>query len=154
MASLGPILVMDTSIVLELLNVPKHNEHHKQVARDFERYVGRKATFVLPMAAIAEVGNHIADLPNGDDRRRAARRFVTAIREAIDGEAPWQPARFPDARDILDWLDGFPDGASRGEGFSDQSIIQEWHRQCLLHPLSHVKVWAQDQKLVGYDREP
>lgn len=154
MTDLPPIVVMDTCILLELLDVPKHNERHSDITEEFQRLEDIGADLILPMAAIIEAGNHIADLPNGHDRRVAAKRYVTAVREAIQGQAPWQTTQFPDNQAVLAWLDHFPDHASSGAGFSDASIIQEWERLRQKCPLSRIYIWSNDGKFASYDTDP
>jgi predicted nucleic acid-binding protein len=154
MTDLPPIVIMDTCILLELLNVPKHNEHHSEITEEFERLEDIGADLILPMAAIIETGNHIADLPHGHDRRTAATRYVAAVREAIQGDAPWQTTQFPDNQAVLAWLDQFPDHASNKAGFSDASIIQEWERLRGKCPMSRVYIWSNDGKFISYDTHP
>ena len=104
------------------------------------------------MAAIVEVGNHIAHLSNGAQRRAAAERFVKEVRSALADEAPWKPINFPSNQEVLGWLDAFPESATRGIGMGDLSIQQEWKSCCDRFSLSRVWVWALDGHLAGLDR--
>ncbi|MDF5733562.1 MAG: hypothetical protein PUP92_37695 [Rhizonema sp. PD38] len=61
---MSSICLIDTSIFLELLNVPNYNQHRASVLEDFQTYAQAGCTFLLPMATILETGNHIAQ--NGD----------------------------------------------------------------------------------------
>lgn len=70
---MSSICLIDTSIFLNLLNVPNCNELNQEVIEDFETFVETGCTFLLPMVTIVETGNHIAQNGNGDIRRSAAK---------------------------------------------------------------------------------
>ena len=130
-----PIIIVDTSVLLNVLNVPGFNQHRDAVLSRFRELVEARANLLLPMGAVFETGNHIAHLPDGQQRR-------------------WVPFQFPDARQPADWLEGFPEYAMRGIGMVDLSIIKAWERTCAQHPAHRVEIWALDQHLTGYDRIP
>lgn len=68
------VAFVDTSVVLNLLNVPGRNENHSQVQREFSDY--RNTTImVLPVTVVIETGNHSAHVPNDHERREAAKAF-------------------------------------------------------------------------------
>jgi len=46
-------------------------------------------SLLLPVAAIIETGNHIAQVADGRQRRGVAGRFVEQVKMALNGEAPW-----------------------------------------------------------------
>ncbi len=104
------------------------------------------------MAAIVEVGNHIAQLGNGALRRAAAERFIAEVRKALADEAPWKPINFPSNQEVLSWLDAFPDAAMQGLGMGDLSIKKEWEDLCAKYRMSRVRVWTLDDDLAGLDR--
>ena len=121
---MSSVVIVDTSVLLNVLDVPSFNQDREEILAEFRRLVDTDASFLLPLATIFETGNHIADLSNGGHRRRYAEVFRDRIREALKGEAPWVPIRFPDERQLGRWLDDFPDFAMRGPGLSDLSIIK------------------------------
>ena len=160
---MSAICLIDTSIFLNLLQVPGRCQDKKQVFEDFKQYIGNGCTFILPMATIIETGNHIAQNGDGNLRRQTAQRFCTAVREAFNGEAPYRPSDFPQSSDILQWLDEFPAHAGRnksatrtGEGtsFGDLSIIKEYERSLALFSMSEVFIWSLDSDLAAYHHQP
>ena len=151
---MSDIIIVDTSVLLNVLDVPAFNQHRTEVFARFEALADADASFLLPMAAIFETGNHIADLPNGGQRRRYAEMFRNRMREALEGEAPWVPIRFPDSQQLKGWLDSFPDYAMRGPDMSDLSIIKAWEAECERHQSRRVRIWTLDRDLQGYDRKP
>lgn len=149
---MSSIVLVDTSVLLNILDVPGRNERRDEVLTELGRLIEAGDHFFIPMAAIVEVGNHIAQVANGAHRRAAAQRFVAEVRKALSDEVPWKPINFPSNQEVLSWLDSFPEAATRGMGMGDLSIKKEWDELCLRHRLSRVRVWALDGDLAGLDR--
>ena len=146
------IVIVDSSILLNILNVPGRNQHRAEVLFDLELMIEAGDHLFIPMAAIVEVGNHIAQLPDGTLRRSSADRFVNELRKAVADDAPWKPINFPSNEEVLGWLDAFPDSATKGIGMGDLSIRKEWEACCGRYALSRVRVWTLDNDLAGLDR--
>ncbi|MEG4989854.1 hypothetical protein QUB08_29535 [Microcoleus sp. BR0-C5] len=159
---MSSICLIDTSIFLEILNVPNYNQHRASVLEDFKTYSQVGCTFLLPMATILETGNHIAQNGDGTLRRKTAKRFVEEVKKAFTGEAPWRPTTFPSTAEILEWIDQFPDEAGKnkapnkqeGTSFGDLSIIQEYHKACNKFSMSEVFIWSLDSDLQNYRKMP
>lgn len=149
---MSTIVVVDTSVLLNILDVPGRNESQDEVLDELGRLIEAGDHLFIPMAAIVEVGNHIAQLGNGALRRAAAERFIAEVRKALADEAPWKPINFPSNQAVLSWLDAFPDAAMQGLGMGDLSIKKEWEDLCAKYRLSRVRVWALDHDLTGLDR--
>lgn len=148
------VVIVDTSVLLNVLDVPSFNQDREEILAEFRRLVDTDASFLLPLATIFETGDHIADLGDGRRRRRYAGKFRNSIREAVQGKAPWVPIRFPDERQLARWLDDFPDHAMRGPDLSDLSIIKAWETECARHKSRRVRIWSLDHHLQGYDQVP
>ncbi|MEG4595360.1 type II toxin-antitoxin system VapC family toxin [Microcoleus sp. F8_C2] len=159
---MSSICLIDTSIFLEILNVPNYNQHRASVLEDFKTYSQAGCTFLLPMATILETGNHIAQNGDGTMRRKTAIRFVEQVKAAFAGIAPWRPTPFPSTAEILEWIDQFPDEAGKnkapnkqeGTSFGDLSIIQEFHKSCNIFSMSEVFIWSLDKDLQNYRQMP
>ena len=149
------IVLMDTSVFCNVIDVPGRNQERDQVLSALEGHIKAKANLLLPMAAVVETGNHIAKtkLVDGQTRRKAAQRFRDSVLKAVDGETPWTPTPFWDLIELRTWLGDFPDQAMKGVGMGDLSILKEWERQCELHRLRRVLIWSLDGDLQGYDRK-
>jgi len=146
------IVLIDTSVLVEVLNVPGRNAHREAVLEQLSKHIEDGDYLFLPMAVIVEAGNHIAHLSDGRLRRQTALRFVAEMQKAISGESPWHPMRFPDTQHVLEWLADFPEKAMQSIGFGDLSIIKEWEMMCRIHPMTRVLIWSLDDHLRGYDR--
>lgn len=153
------ICIIDTSIFLNILNVPSRNQQVTEVVQSFKDFVELGCTFILPMATIIETGNHIAQNGNGTIRRETSKRFCDAIRGAFDGVTPWQPSEFPSSKEIMSWLDEYPDNAGRnksstrtseGTSFGDLSIIKEFDKCVIKFKSSEIFIWSLDEDLISY----
>ena len=149
---MSSIVIVDTSVLLNIMDVPDRNQYRGDVLDRLATLIDAGDHLFIPMAAIVEVGNHIAQVKNGAHRRAAAERFVKEVRSALADEAPWKPINFPSNQEVLTWLDAFPESATQGIGMGDLSIKQEWVALCERHALSRVWVWALDGDLAGLDR--
>ena len=149
---MSSIVIVDTSVLLNIIDVPDRNQRKEEVLDRLALLIERGDHLFIPMAAIVEVGNHIAHVANGAQRRAAAERFVKEVRSALADEAPWKPVNFPSNQEVLGWLDAFPDSATKGVSLGDLSIGQEWESCCHRYALSHIWVWTLDSDLAGLDR--
>jgi len=146
------VVLIDTSIFLNVLDVPGFNQAAREVHQDLRTLFENNDSMLLPIAAIVEAGNHIAQLSNGRERRRYADSFVKQVQLALNGEAPWTPTRVPDLELLATWLTEFPDHAMREVSLGDLTIIKEWESACERHPRMRVRIWSLDEHLRGYDR--
>lgn len=148
------VVLIDTSVFCNIVPVPGRDQDKDAVMTEFENLINDGTTLLLPMTAVLETGNHIAQLTNGGQRRKTATTFCKRVREAIDGNAPWTPTPFWEIDAMKLWLNEFPDAAMREKGMGDLSIIKEWERQCEFNQARRVRIWSLDGDLAGYDREP
>lgn len=158
---MSEVVLLDTSVFLNVLDVPGRNQDRRQVLEEFQRRVMASNLFMLPLATIWETGNHIAHLADGRLRRRFAEVLRATVRQAFNGEAPFRPTFFPEPPEFLSWIEDFPDSAMRnksenrtseGTSLADHSLIKEWQRLCRQHPLSTVRIWSLDVDLKAYAR--
>ncbi|MBF0129271.1 MAG: hypothetical protein HQL33_04705 [Alphaproteobacteria bacterium] len=149
------VIIVDTSIFLNVLDVPAFNQNRSAVYGEFKNLLAdQNISLLLPMAAVIETGNHIAQVADGGLRRLSARRFTEQVKAAMCGDAPWRTTQVPGSEAIEEWLDEFPDHAMRGIGMGDLSIIKEWEACCRRHPRHRVRIWSLDNAMAGYDRAP
>ncbi len=160
---MSSICLIDTSVFLNLMDVPNRNGQKAEVQEDFKTYAGAGCTFILPMATIIETGNHIAQNGNGTIRRQTASRFVQAIKLAFTNKAPFRLSELPNSQEILEWIDEFPDHAknnksptktTEGTSFGDLSIIKEYEKCLRQFSMSEIFIWSLDCDLQKYHRKP
>lgn len=151
---MSEVIIVDTSIFSNILDVPGYNNHHAAIVNSFSEFIDADANFLLPLAAVFETGNHIGRIANGSQRRRFAKIFRDRVTEALQGKAPWFPIRYPDNERLVGWLRKFPKYAMTGMGLADFSIKKEWESTCILHPGRRVRIWSLDKHLKSYDTGP
>lgn len=152
---------LDTSVLLNLLDIPRKNSHRAEAVTEFKR-LARDVSVVLiiPVTAIIETGNHIAQLADGALRRERAALLCQWLRQAIDGTSPWglSRAEWDDATlgRLIDGhaqLPALPELASQKVGAGDAAILHE--RQRFLERVEvpsgqPVRIWTYDQELGSY----
>ena len=148
------ICLLDTSVFVEILNVPNMNTRHVVIYDELEQKIQNRESLFLPMATILETGNHIAQNGDGTQRRNVADLFAAQVQLALNGESPFTPIAFPKQDALQQWLTAFPDFAMRGQGLGDLSIIHDWERMCAQHPTHRVYIWSLDHHLASHDRRP
>lgn len=144
------IWLIDTSIFLNVLDVPNFNQDRTSVLNSFKEYIENDDTFLLPYTTIVETGNHIAQL-NGNHKFDFAQKFTNQVKSALNQEIPWKPLEFPTAQHLESWIDDFPNYAGQGIGFADYSLIKEWESQKEMYPAYSVRIWSLDTHLQGYE---
>lgn len=151
---MSAICLIDTSVFVELLNVPNKAGQHQATLALLTQRVNDQESLFLPMATILETGNHIGQNGNGGARRSCANRFVQQVSAALNGESPFTPISFLQAEALRDWLNEFPDHAATGSGLGDLSIVHDWKRLCHQHRARRVYIWSLDAHLAAFDRAP
>lgn len=127
------VLIIDTSILCVWLQVPGMEScgkdgdvwNYERVAHKIEEEQKNGTTFVLPLAAIIETGNHITHAQG--DVYQYAKNFADMIKDSADNKSPW--AAFTAQSDLWGadglkalvqrWLDNEPKAQSLG----DASIV-------------------------------
>ena len=79
------IVIVDTSILLNILNVPLKSDQRPEVAERLRNYIRKGDQLFLPIATVLETGNHIAQNGDGNQKRQCALRFVEMVRTGGDG---------------------------------------------------------------------
>ncbi len=151
---MSDIVLLDTSVYLNVLDVPGFNQNRESVLDEFKQQIQSECTFLLPLACVWETGKHIAQLSDGQRRRKFAKDLVDNVKKSFGGSTPYSPTHFPKREEFEQWLDSFPDSATEGKSLADHSLIQEWQRNCDLNPARRVRIWSLDSDLAGYDRNP
>jgi len=145
------ICLLDTSVFVEILNVPGKATQHEVILTQLGERIRRRESLFLPMATILETGNHLGQNGDGHARRRCAQRFVREVSTALAGQSPFKPISFLQATELQAWLSEFPDHAMSGSGLGDLSIIQDWQRLCAQNRGRRVYIWSLDDHLRAYD---
>jgi hypothetical protein len=155
-----PVVFVDTSVLLNLLRVPHMDSHRDKVIDRLSR-LRQACDLVLPVTAIIETGNHIAQIARGDARGSCAERLAEVIKMSIRGEAPWVLNSVAwDSEFLESLLNGAGTGATLVElaraklGCGDLSILTEVARYRARTSRVAVSVWTLDDQLSSYSESP
>lgn len=144
---------IDTSVLVELLNIPDMNEHHAQAKAEYEQLASNRDVFVLPIAVLVETGNHIAHIADGNMRYRIAVQFSALVEKAIKTEDHWNTVPNIPIETLETIMSQFPGQARAQTGFGDISIIEQFNdywQNC--QPIGEMRIWSFDTHLQGYSR--
>ncbi len=150
------IVFIDTSVLCNLLRIPGKAQQQDEVREDLRHHTEARDTFVLPMAAIIETGNHIEHLPTGDERRRCAQGLTDILRLVAQETQPWVLVETEWNSELLkqfcDGGDGgstppFIEVATQGAlGGGDLAILIERDRY-EKRVMAQAVIWTYDQQL-------
>ncbi len=144
---------IDTSVLVELLNIPKMNYRHIQAKEEYEKLVAKGDTFVLPVAVLVETGNHIAHISDGNIRYQVATQFSSLVKKAVRSEDNWNTVPGISMGTLETIMNRFPVLAQSQTGFGDISIIEQfndyWKNR---QPIGEMRIWAFDDHLQGYQQ--
>lgn len=155
------VLIFDTSILCAWLAIPgketcgPQNEQWdtKKVTKKIESE-DASTTFVLPLAAIIETGNHIANAKK--DRYKYAQELAQLIKKTANEESPWVAFSHQSdlwARDNLRTLaDTWPQLAAKKLSLADATIkdIAAYYAKMGYD----VEMFTGDSDLHGYQYQP
>lgn len=151
---MSKVIVVDTSVLLNILDVPGRNQNRQAVLDEFLLEGDVDSQFLVPYGAILETGNHIAHLSDSGSRKKYSTNFSAFVNKAIIGELPLKSINFPGKELLEKALADFSSKAEQGIGLVDTTIIQEYNECVLKFPGWVVKIWALDGHLVGYEHYP
>ena len=139
------IVIVDTSVFLNILDVPGRNQHRDQTLNAVESHVWNGDHLYLPVPCIIETGNHIARLPNGRHRYRCANALVEQATAALEGQAPWKAVPFSEKDESSDsalrrWLLDFPSSAQVAMSLTDLTVKDLYESYCRKFSMSDVGV--------------
>ena len=159
------LCLLDTSILLNILDVPSRNQSRDEVLADFEAYAQLNCRFIIPFVVAVEVGNHISQNGDGDTRRKTAEAFVDMMQDTFKSESPFEVSDFELKTEWQKWITEFIDKAGQskteskpneGMSLTDLSIIKEYEDIQAKNKANkrnkHVKVfiWSLDSDLAAY----
>ena len=150
------ISFIDTSVLCNLVPVPGRDQNASDVRLEMAERLDRQERFILPITAVIETGNFIAQLPDGRVRRQTAEKLDRILRMVCEGNAPWVLHDVawdkPFLNQMLDGADTMMDyieHASNQIGVGDLCIINE---RLTYQQRSQVRasIWTLDGGLSSY----
>lgn len=149
---------VDTSILDNILPVPGRNQNQELAVKQLGQKLSAKDALILPIAAVIEAGNHIAQVANGSERRGAAVKFSQLLELVAKNQAPWTLHSFGWDGAFLELLVNGPtpnyslvDHAMAKLGGGDLCILAEREVYRKRTGLSNVHIWSLDTGLMAHD---
>ena len=156
---MSEVVFVDTSVLLNVLDVPHKNSDRDSIVQKFKDLARSGSLLVIPIAAVVEVGNHLAQLP-GTVRRDRCERFTALLHSSLGNQAPWVVSGTTwDQVFLRDLLDGHASRPGMIElcttavGTGDGSILLELERYRSRSDVPSalpVRLWTLDQGLQAY----
>ena len=156
------LIVVDTSYLLELFQVPDCSsaQAYDPICQRFQDARQITDQLHVPLPVLFELGNHVADVKNGQARRLLAAQLVESVDEWLSGETPFTiVSSMNDARTVEDFLDAitgltqeFRALAPDRQGLTNAAIALEAKRLRQKNKNSSLKtyavhIWTTDKKL-------
>lgn len=148
------IWIVDTSVLLEILDVPGFCQDREAIVGEYERRLRNNDRFQLPMGVAIETGNHIGDVKDGRIRRDRAVQFDRLLRSTLERGRAWQLLGMPAPHEFADWCSQFPDEVMRGFSLVDAMLIRTWEATRRRGNMFRVAIWTKERRLMGYDYTP
>ncbi len=148
------VCFLDTSVLVEILDVPFMNDHRTDILVEMERRRSERVSFVLPTATVIETGNHMFQIKDGRARRACARTYQSLLDATVAGTAPWVlHARTWDGAFLKALCDGGTTGLTLADhaaqcllGVGDLSIVAE-RDMYQAKVRATVKIWTLEQTM-------
>lgn len=154
---------VDTSVLLELLDVPGKAQRRAEVLAGLRARVAERRDLVLPTATVIETGNHVQHIAEGVRRRACAEEFAGMLEDSANGTAPWVLHDATWDAELLRQIRGgcetgadLVEHATRGRGglgTGDLSILAErdLYRRRRVDPRTvDVRIWSADALLNSF----
>jgi len=152
------VVFVDTSVLLNLLDVPHANSNRQEAQRDYKAKASRGG-LILPLAAIVETGENVFRIADGAARRRCAQAYEEMLRLVVHDAAPFRLHEFGWDRSFLGrLLSGastqttlFQHLCGTAIGCGDLTILTE--REVYLARTAKgttASIWTYDDKLAAY----
>ena len=149
------VVFVDSSVLMRLIGMDG-DAAAREIAEQLNERIAAGQQFVIPVTAIVEVGNRVAQ--QSSNRRKLAERLQEVLRAAHDADPPWIiRAVTLDQQFIQELLDGNSTGSDLvtliGDGrlgTGDVALLVE--RDQFLRETAYVRaeVWSLDQELTAY----
>ena len=152
------VKLIDTTILCELLEVPTKcsPSDAKRIKADFARFAKSDVRFILPLAAVIETGNHIAQNGDGTIRREKGNALAKFVRQSLKDESPFLKPPFWNKTDLEAWMSKFPDSAMREVGLGDVSILHDFEvakARLKLPSAVSIEIWSKDNHLQSVETD-
>lgn len=147
---------IDTSVLCNIVPIPKFDQDREAIVAEMAEKMERGVEFILPITAVIETGNHIAQVADGTARRTAAQNLESLLRMVIESKAPWTLHEIAWDKGFLErFLAGassqvsYVDHAQAKVGAGDLCILTE-RDHYTARSLKDAGIWTLDRGLAAH----
>ncbi len=146
---------IDTSVMLNILDVPGRNADREDILAEFKVIDSSRESLYIPLPTIIETGNHIAHINDDRARRACADKFAKMLNALSDEEAPWKLYGYElKPNDIKEIANQFINSATAKTGIGDLCIVYFYEKYINnTSALGKVMIWSTDRHLMGYSQD-
>lgn len=146
---------IDTTIMLNLLEVPGRCAQKEEVKQEWREVLKNKETLIMPIATIIETGNHIAHIADGRSRHTVTLRFKEFLEKTADSKAPWtlygNGLEQEEIKYIAEHMNEFTQAQI---GIGDMTIIYAYQKYLDEQPaIGTIMIWSTDEHMSAYRQE-
>lgn len=160
------LYVVDTSYLLELFRVDgcSTDSGHRIVKQKFMEAIDRKDSFYVPLPALFELANHIADVKDASRRRALSEKLRETVYSCLEHANPWvlTPSGGPETiRELMEALresvNRFASEFSQRKlGLTDTVVIREAERLRKVHQPTKLKsyyvhIWTRHREMKSHE---
>lgn len=146
---------IDTSIMLNLLEVPGRCSQKEQVKEEWIQVLHKRETLIMPIATIIETGNHIAHIQDGRVRHTITLKFQEFLEKTAESKAPWTLYGNGLEKEEIKYIAEHMDEFTRARvGIGDITIIYAYEKYLKEKPaIGTIMIWSTDEHLAAYRQE-
>lgn len=146
---------IDTSIMLNLLEVPGRCDRKEQVKQEWKEVLDAKETLIMPIATIIETGNHIAHIADGHARRTVTLKFQDFLEKTAESKAPWTLYGNGLEKDEIKYISEHMEEFTQQQiGIGDMTIIYAYQKYLEEQPaIGTIMIWSTDEHMAMYRQE-
>ncbi|MCY7070514.1 MULTISPECIES: hypothetical protein [Streptococcus] len=149
---------IDTSILLEILEVPDKCEDPKKYQKEFADFTTQsQANVIMPISVLVETGNHINHIKsNPQAKETSTKRFLEILKLFINSANPWFFYGYDfNADDIERVIEKYQELRYTGTGIGDIFILDSYNEYVSKlkdggNQNHKIVIWTLDKHLQGY----
>lgn len=151
---------IDTSILLEILEVPNKCQDPKKYQKEFKEFIQQPhVSLVMPISVLIETGNHLNHIKgNQVAKEKSINKFIDILKLFIHSTSPWYFYGYNfTADDIGSVIEKYQEFKYSGTGIGDVFILDSYDKfvaDLRGSVQNHrIVIWTLDKHLTGYCTE-
>lgn len=149
---------IDTSILLEILEVPRKCTNPDKFKKEFAAFATQpQASVIIPISVLIETGNHINQIKsNPQEKQKVIQKFLDILDLFINSDNPWFFYGYDfTAEDIERVIETYKGYKYIGPGIGDIFILDAYNEYVSNlrnggNQNHKIEIWTLDQHLQGF----